>query len=113
VAGSVGSAGSGVGGESGSGGRVGGVGAGTASPGGGLAGVMAPGAALESGVLEGWAAGAVTPSARCGARSLHADNSRTAPTAVRLGRRDLEDGRIGQLLSETAAHAAVIFREPS
>jgi len=62
---------------------------------------------------EDWAAGEATPSAFSGARSLQALSNRTAPSALRLGRRNLEDGRIGRLLSETAAHAAVIFREPS
>jgi hypothetical protein len=110
--GSVGSVGKGVGEASGSGGRVGGVGAGTASPGGGFAGFIVSGPAVDAGAVAGVAAGA-TPSARSGDRSLQALSSRTAPRAVRLDRVALEDGRIGRLLSEAAAHAAVIFREPS
>ncbi|HBV12615.1 MAG TPA: hypothetical protein DEB60_05785, partial [Brevundimonas sp.] len=95
---------------SGSGGRVGGDGAGAASPGGGLAGDIVSGDAVVAG---GWALGAATPSAFSGARSLQALSNRTAPKAVRLDSETLEDSRIGRLLSETAAHAAVIFREPS
>jgi len=78
-----------------------------------LAGLRVSAAAEDAGGLEAEAAGAVAPCARSGARSLHADSSSAAPRLITPGRIRAEDGRIGRLLSETAAHAAVIFREPS